>query len=307
MSSAQICRLCLIKQEPTNCQRIYEETYNSVNIFDMIQCCLPQMSLIKRSLESIICLQCLDKLYQCYNFISTCYQNDADFKVNNPQHSMDCSSNAGEPENVDNKEELPSVNNLKKGNKFKIYRNKFKEEDCPGCKNRILNAKYHTKVHSDHFDCFHCRRRFFSYVDLRKHLYNHTLLNKCQICDKKCRDKYSLNLHLQTHTGQKLFKCPVCKKSFVQSYNLHQHMEVHEKNGKNRCHICNKTLSTKYNLKIHMTMHNGETKPRCPVCDKWFYTKSALEKHKVDCAKEDEGNEFIELDFVKIEDVTLMD
>ncbi|XP_050422935.1 probable serine/threonine-protein kinase DDB_G0267686 [Adelges cooleyi] len=52
-------------------------------------------------------------------------------------------------------------------------------------------------------------------------------LHHCHICSKGFKDKYSVNVHIRTHTGEKPFMCPVCGKSFRQKAHLAKHQHTH--------------------------------------------------------------------------------
>ncbi|VVC40216.1 Hypothetical protein CINCED_3A019498 [Cinara cedri] len=52
-------------------------------------------------------------------------------------------------------------------------------------------------------------------------------LHHCHICSKGFKDKYSVNVHIRTHTGEKPFMCNVCGKSFRQKAHLAKHQHTH--------------------------------------------------------------------------------
>uniref|UniRef100_A0A336MF83 CSON014546 protein n=1 Tax=Culicoides sonorensis TaxID=179676 RepID=A0A336MF83_CULSO len=58
-------------------------------------------------------------------------------------------------------------------------------------------------------------------------------LHYCSICSKGFKDKYSVNVHIRTHTGEKPFACSLCGKSFRQKAHLAKHYQTHlaQKNG----------------------------------------------------------------------------
>jgi uncharacterized C2H2 Zn-finger protein len=52
-------------------------------------------------------------------------------------------------------------------------------------------------------------------------------LHYCNICSKGFKDKYSVNVHIRTHTGEKPFACTLCGKSFRQKAHLAKHYQTH--------------------------------------------------------------------------------
>lgn len=52
-------------------------------------------------------------------------------------------------------------------------------------------------------------------------------LHYCNICSKGFKDKYSVNVHIRTHTGEKPFNCSLCGKSFRQKAHLAKHYHTH--------------------------------------------------------------------------------
>ncbi|XP_065221928.1 putative uncharacterized protein DDB_G0282133 [Planococcus citri] len=52
-------------------------------------------------------------------------------------------------------------------------------------------------------------------------------LHHCFVCNKGFKDKYSVNVHIRTHTGEKPFSCTVCGKRFRQKAHLAKHQHTH--------------------------------------------------------------------------------
>lgn len=58
-------------------------------------------------------------------------------------------------------------------------------------------------------------------------------LHYCNICCKGFKDKYSVNVHVRTHTGEKPFSCTLCGKNFRQKAHLAKHYQTHAAKGNN--------------------------------------------------------------------------
>lgn len=105
---------------------------------------------------------------------------------------------------------------------------------------------------------------------------------KCNICDKKMRDKTNLDEHLDSvHLQLKKFKCDRCDMAFQRSQLLEGHIQnVHFKIKKFQCDECDYVAAYEYILKNHVKMvHEKCKKFSCELCDKEFFRKDHFNIH----------------------------
>ena len=48
---------------------------------------------------------------------------------------------------------------------------------------------------------------------------------RCSVCYKICRDNRTLEMHMHTHTGAKLYACKHCGAKFSQPSSLNRHVK----------------------------------------------------------------------------------
>lgn len=159
----------------------------------------------------------------------------------------------------------------------KVYGEKL--ENCPTCKERLLNQ------------CIACGKRYKNYCDITMHIkYNCGKPKRfaCIACGYEARRKDQLKEHHKSQhqiiKPQPTIRCRKCEKTF----KLERYRRWHEKHecGSERlwkCKQCDFTTKYQSSLHSHVTnVHNRDESVRhtCEDCSKEFKTRSALLTHK---------------------------
>lgn len=203
---------------------------------------------------------------------------------------------------------------------------------CPDC-GKGFHEPSHVTQHqkSTHNVCPVCKARFSAQTELKLHLKSHEVGGTlqpgenpltCSDCGKTYRDKWHLEQHMASHTGDTYSTCPVCDKGFRSRSYLPQHMElVHpicpfcktrfmdkaflkehmkthaeaegldsSEEGPFSCSECKRTFKNNSRMQRHMLVHTQERIHKCPACEKDFKYKDCLTKHLVFCRKTTEGD-----------------
>lgn len=95
----------------------------------------------------------------------------------------------------------------------------------------------------------------------------------CPTCSKAFSSRYSLNLHMNTHSDSKPFECPHanCRKCFRTKSALNTHINLaHTMIKDNICTICGKAFAKPWLLRQHMTRHGVNHRYVCSKCSKSF-------------------------------------
>lgn len=145
--------------------------------------------------------------------------------------------------------------------------------------------------------CPHCRNRFHTSSDLKRHERTHSedklfqcSFENCSFCTHR---KDSLRLHEKTHTGiesRLVHPCPSCWKTFSSQAIATRHQKTCglPRQGlakeplasrETRCHHCGKEFSSVYKLATHKKKHEGTLDFQCGHCGKALASRAALNKH----------------------------
>lgn len=106
-------------------------------------------------------------------------------------------------------------------------------EDCGS----TFNAKHALKNHIDkqhrdeyRFSCGTCNAIYKIYDDFKNHNMRHHKSNATTYfcaCGYSTSVKYTFNVHMRKHTGEKPYKCSDCGKAFIQKSHLQHHEQTH--------------------------------------------------------------------------------
>ena len=85
---------------------------------------------------------------------------------------------------------------------------------------------------------------------------------ECAMCKKQFAARFTLSVHMKTHSGEKSYQCNICERKFTRSDNLSQHIRTHTGEKPFECYICEKRFSQSGHLSRHMKSHSKEKKIR---------------------------------------------
>ncbi|XP_040014326.1 zinc finger protein 436 [Xiphias gladius] len=102
---------------------------------------------------------------------------------------------------------------------------------------------------------------------------------RCPTCPKTFSRATSLNIHIKTHSGEKVHSCSYCGKRFGRADLLKSHKRTHTGERPYSCNICSKTYAHPSQLRIHKRIHTGEKPYSCSHCGKRFNEHNQLKVH----------------------------
>ncbi|XP_053267627.1 zinc finger protein 436 [Pleuronectes platessa] len=102
---------------------------------------------------------------------------------------------------------------------------------------------------------------------------------RCPSCPKTFSRAASLNVHIKTHSGEKVHSCSYCGKRFGRADLLKSHKRTHTGERPYCCNMCSKTYAHPSQLRIHKRIHTGEKPYCCSHCGKRFNEHNQLKVH----------------------------
>eukprot|EP00703_Trepomonas_sp_PC1_P002668 JAP93938.1 Zinc finger, C2H2 type domain-containing protein [Trepomonas sp. PC1] len=200
-----------------------------------------------------------------------------------------------EPSEEQMEQEEPDVNIL--GSTFR-----YTCEFCGRGFNSQGGYQEHVSTHSntmnyntDVYTCNHCEKQFVNKLDYENHdckptyqSYNYPKQDyyssshgayQCSVCNKSFNQRYHLQTHMASHTGNKPFTCVVCQKSFARKDVLGVHMKVHSDVKEFQCDVCLARFKQKYHLTRHMNTHLDRVDVVCDFCGQVFHRLDRYNQH----------------------------
>ncbi|XP_053674408.1 zinc finger protein ZFP2-like [Anopheles nili] len=146
------------------------------------------------------------------------------------------------------------------------------------------NVKCIDSGHVRRYACRYCWKRFAAKSSFDRHERNHEMkllhagaldildfANRCNVCDKQCASKDTLEDHLKTHADLLPYYCDKCVSSKVTIGSvrlLNKHIALHIDEKSIQCLYCIKTFITISDCKEHEKLHHDQiTNFECETCE----------------------------------------
>lgn len=133
----------------------------------------------------------------------------------------------------------------------------YKCLECDSSFTLLLEYKQHVRqahANTENLRCSDCYRVFSDTENLERHrAVEHRL--ECEICGKSFARLAYLQLHVQVHSGERIYNCKFCSQGFDSEYAYKQHMKTHPENQRSKkgfhCQLCDKSFEEPSNLIAH--------------------------------------------------------
>lgn len=149
--------------------------------------------------------------------------------------------------------------------------------------------------------CDECNKSFTNPTLFRTHLYRHRVIREgkhtCSICDKRCRNKTALTIHIQgVHLSSKLIKPMAGKNENIEESNKPNFAKAATNvRGNFKCTECDERFEFQFQQQNHSRRHRilNQELFKCEECNKAFaspqefksHMQRAHEKHAINSSK----------------------
>ncbi|XP_041348805.1 zinc finger protein 808-like [Gigantopelta aegis] len=135
--------------------------------------------------------------------------------------------------------------------------------------------------------CEQCSYNTTRKYNIQRHIFKHSDLPVCRICNTKFMDSIHLINHMVTVHGQggdARACCSVCGETFLSLNALRKHKQfVHLRKAKYHCKACDMFFDSRSRFDAHMSKHTGVAPHCCGKCGKGYRFKKNLLHHSMIC------------------------
>ena len=135
---------------------------------------------------------------------------------------------------------------------------------CPQCRRSFISRQAlaaHYLIHTGEkpYVCEYCGKGFTGLANLKKHSIIHT--GKFEIYHSfTCRMFVMIQLGILDYSpGKRPFQCHVCSKSFALKWTLDLHLRTHSAERPFLCEKCPRAFTNSKDLRRHSLIHTGTT------------------------------------------------
>lgn len=159
------------------------------------------------------------------------------------------------------------------------------------CTDHFSSSKkmyYHLQKHLRDLDakqrCDKCKRSYSEWTfESHRCIINNPQEFMCHYCGKTWATKHLLEVHMNSHTGNKPYKCKYCDMAFTKCYTRNRHQNTHTGTKPCKCTVagCDRAFGQHIDLYRHLYKAHGIFKKKypCTICEQVFPENSLLRKH----------------------------
>ncbi|CAL6086486.1 C2H2 type domain-containing protein [Hexamita inflata] len=146
---------------------------------------------------------------------------------------------------------------------------------------QFCDIEFGSKMELENHDCKPSTINEFQSYTGRQSSMHHQINGAyvCSVCGKQFNQRYHLQTHMASHTGNKPFSCMICGKAFARKDVLGVHMKVHSDVKEFQCEVCGARFKQRYHLTRHMNTHLERVDVVCDFCGQVFHRLDRYNQH----------------------------